>query len=125
MCSTLICLLFVGCDEHRTIVSDLVTVIDGDTIEFESVRYRLTGFDTPETYNAKCDIEYDRGKQAEDKLRQLIESVGRVQLNIQPSTDKYGRGLAKLFVSGEDVGSILIRAGLARTYRSGSRSTWC
>ena len=65
-----------------------MTVIDGDTIEFDAQRYTLISFCTPEKYTAKCDIKYEKGKRAEVRLRELIASVLSVQLNIQPTTDK-------------------------------------
>ena len=102
-----------------------MTVIDGDTIEFDAQRYTLISFCTPEKYTAKCDIKYEKGKRAEVRLRELIASVLSVQLNIQPTTDKNGRRLAKLHMSDEDIGSILIHANLVRDYRSGSKSAWC
>ena len=102
-----------------------MTVIDGDTIEFDGQRYTLISFCTPEKYTAKCDIKYEKGKRAEVRLRELIASVLSVQLNIQPTTDKYGRRLAKLHMSDEDIGSILIHENLVRDYRSGSRGAWC
>ena len=100
-------------------------MIDGGTIEFDAQRYTLTSFCTPEKYTAKCDIKYEKGKRAEVRLRELIASVLSGQLNIQRTTDKYGRKLAKLHMSDEDIGSILIHANLVRDYRSGSKSAWC
>ena len=85
-----------------------MTVIDCDTIEFNGQRYTLISFHCPETYTAKCDIKYEKSKRAEVRLRELIKSVLSVQLNIQPTIDKYGRGLTKLYMFDEDVRSILI-----------------
>jgi len=49
-----------------------IYVIDGDTIDVDGQRYRLTGFDTPETYRAECESEKLRGDQATARMRALV-----------------------------------------------------
>lgn len=50
-------------------------VIDGDTIEAPfGVKYRLLGFDTPETYFSKCDEELELGRRATERLEELMAS---------------------------------------------------
>ena len=102
-----------------------IYVIDGDTIDIDGARYRLVGFDTPETYRPQCDYEKALGNQATAQLKQLINSIAIIDLAVQPGRDKYGRGLARLFVNGRDVGTTLINEGLARPYNGGRRSSWC
>ncbi|SCZ73563.1 nuclease homologue [Epibacterium ulvae] len=102
-----------------------VYVIDGDTIDVEGQRYRLVGFDTPETWKPKCNFELQLGKQATARLRTLVTSGQILEINILPGKDKYGRGLAKLLVGGADVGDILRDEGLARSYTGGKRQEWC
>ena len=46
-------------------------VVDGDTIALDGKRYRLLGFDTPETYHARCQAEYDAGIAASGSRRSL------------------------------------------------------
>ncbi|WP_157844017.1 thermonuclease family protein [Epibacterium ulvae] len=100
-------------------------MIDGDTIDVEGQRYRLVGFDTPETWKPKCNFELQLGKQATARLRTLVTSGQILEINILPGKDKYGRGLAKLLVGGADVGDILRDEGLARSYTGGKRQEWC
>ncbi len=102
-----------------------IYVIDGDTIDVDGERYRLTGFDTPETYRAECESEKLRGDQATVRMRALVRAASEIRLDAQHSRDKYGRGLGTLSVDGEDVGDILIREDLARRYSGGQRYSWC
>ena len=100
-------------------------VIDGDTVDAPTgVRYRLLGYDTPETYRAICDEELALGKRATERLKELLAS-GEVQLIESGKTDRYGRSLARLTVDGNDVGQILIGEGLARPYYGGRHQGWC
>ena len=71
------------------------------------------------------DGERALGNRATERLRSLISSVPTVKLVIEPRLDKYGRGLARMFVNGTDVGKILISEGLARPYDGGKRQSWC
>ena len=118
--------LFTTCAENKEQVpSKSIYVIDGDTIAIGDDRIRLMGLDTPETYRAKCASEKALGDKATDRLRQLIKEQNYVEMALEPRKDKYGRGLAKLFINGENVADILIGEGLARPYRGGKRQGWC
>ena len=103
-----------------------IVVIDGDTIELDGTRWRLMGYDTPETVHAQCDAERALGRIAAKRLRELV-SDGQVMIRAnRRATDRYGRRLGWLFVNGEDVGKILIREGMARPYDGRSkRKSWC
>lgn len=102
-----------------------IYVVDGDTIDVVGARFRLVGFDTPETYRAKCDFERALGRAATARLRALIASGLVLDLVVLPGRDKYNRGLARLRVGGRDVGEVLISERLARRYDGGRRSGWC
>ena len=65
------------------------------------------GFDSPETYQARCDEELALGFKAKKHLEQLISS-GTARILESGKLDKFGRTLATLTVSGNDVGPILI-----------------
>ena len=79
------------------------------------------GFDTPETFRAKCDAEHELGLVAKARLEELMAS-GEVKVLESGKIDRYGRTLAHLTVNGRDVGTILIGEGLARPY---GRERWC
>lgn len=102
-----------------------VFAVDGDTIGHGDERYRLVGFDTPETFRAQCDAEKALGLKAKDRLTEIIQTAGQVKLEIQSRRDKYGRYLAVGKADGQEVGAILISEGLARPYEGGKRQPWC
>lgn len=121
-------LALLGCGDIAgadTIRPETVYVIDGDTIDVSGERYRLAGFDTPETYHAQCDYELALGREATSRLRELVASGQHLEVMVLPGRDRYGRGLARLFVGGLDVGPILISERLARQYDGGRREGWC
>lgn len=100
-------------------------VIDGDTIEAPfGVKYRLLGYDTPETYFSKCYEELALGRKDAERLNELLASE-EVRIVETGETGKYGRSLAYLHVNGRDVGQIPINEGLARSYDGGRRQGWC
>lgn len=102
-----------------------IYVVDGDTIEAKSDRFRLVGFDTLETYRPQCDYELALGRAATSRLRNLLEDAQRVDLVVLPGRDRYDRGLARLIVQQVDVADTLVSEGLARRYNGGKRSGWC
>jgi endonuclease YncB( thermonuclease family) len=118
---------------------ETIHVVLGDTVDANGVRYRLVGFDAPETYRARCGSERKLGNAAKDRLRALIDDgaivLTPVACSCPPGTQgtrdcNYGRSCARLTSHGEDVGSILIREGLARAYVCGlahcpRRQGWC
>ena len=46
-----------------------IQVVDGDTIRTNGLTYRLVGFDTPETHDAKCLQERALGQRAASRLK--------------------------------------------------------
>lgn len=110
-----------------------IKVSDGDTIRANGERYRLVGFDTPETWSWRRVVpshERALGKQARQRLKQLIADGG-LDLSEVPCActkqarkhrDKegrcrtHGRLCALLTVRGENVGVTLIKEGLAREF---------
>lgn len=116
--------LAVGASAEQ-IASRHIYAVDGDTIDIGNQRFRLVGFDTPETYRARCSYEKALGDMATARLREMIRNAGIVDVVVLPGRDRYGRGLARLFVAGSDVRDLLISEGLARPYNGGRRSSWC
>ncbi|QDI74490.1 thermonuclease family protein [Leisingera aquaemixtae] len=102
-----------------------IYLIDGDTADIGNDRFRLVGYDTPETYKPRCRYEKALGDEATRRARQLVHEAGTVDFIVLPGRDKYGRGLARIFLHGHDLGNILISEGLARPYRGGRRQSWC
>lgn len=102
-----------------------VYAVDGDTIDHGDDRYRLVGFDTPETYRAQCEAEKAMGLKAKERLTEIIQTAGQVELEVQEELDEHDRFLAVGRAGGQEVGAILISEGLARPYRGGKRQPWC
>jgi endonuclease YncB( thermonuclease family) len=115
-----------------------IHVSDGDTIVVGGKTYRLVGFDTPETFKAKCVEERILGVRARKRLVDLINGGGLDLTEIpcactapQGSTwCNWGRACGTLTAKGVDVGLVLISEGLARRYICGKykcpkRQGWC
>jgi endonuclease YncB( thermonuclease family) len=100
-------------------------VVDGDTIKAPyGPTYRILGYDTPETFLAKCEAERELGFLAKARLEELL-ARGEVRVLESGKTDRYGRSLAKVTVNGEDLAVLMVREGLARPYRGEKRKSWC
>ncbi|MBB4017326.1 endonuclease YncB(thermonuclease family) [Chelatococcus caeni] len=106
----------------------LIVAVDGDTIHVDDERIRIVGLDAPETYQARCDSERQRGHRATAHLRRLLTG-GTVTIRRQ-GRDRYRRTLARVYIDGRDVAAIMIRAGHAVPYdcprgRCPRRIDWC
>ena len=108
-------------------------VIDGDTLEVRVMvwlgqevvtRVRIDGIDTPEK-RGKCQREKDTAEQARIMTEQLLTDAQVALYDIQH--DKYGGRIRARVVtrSGEDIGQMLIKSGLARPYKGEARQPWC
>lgn len=107
---------------------DIIRVVDGDTVKAichgREQNLRLLGFDTPETFRSRCPDEKALGTVATNHLRKLIENAGEV-LPVTGRPDKYRRLLTTLYIDGQDVAEIMIKAGLAVPYHGEKRINWC
>ena len=102
-----------------------IIVIDGDTVKMDGTRYRLLGFDTPETYWSRCNAEWVAGKAATARLKELL---GTSEVGFAPTgkSCKWRRECARLYFNGEDVADIMVREGHAVRYTGrGLRKNWC
>lgn len=110
-------------------------IIDGDTFvgdvkfseqaEVKSVKIRLNNVDTPEL-NGQCADEIKQAKYAKQRLGELIPVGSEIEIkNIK--NDKYtGRIDASVFDSANrNVGSVLIKEKIGRSYSGGKRLPWC
>lgn len=112
----------------------IMGVIDGDTIRTTlplpcplcNASIRVLGIDTPEKGSrAKCAYEDERGKKATEFTKKfLLGKTSMVVKNIK--WDKYGgRILGAVYIDGKELGSELIKAGLARPYHGEKKASWC
>jgi endonuclease YncB( thermonuclease family) len=120
-----------------------VWVIDGDTISLNDGRpnVRLVGFNAPETGDrARCEAERQKGEAAKRRLRDLVSSgrsdFSQIACSCASGTEgtnlcNFGRRCGTLRVNGLDVGTTLIREGLAVPFLCGATSCpmlsrpWC
>lgn len=114
-------------------VKRLVEVIDGDTVDIEidlgfdvsiTQRLRLQGIDAPES-RTKDLKEKLLGIKAKDWLDTRLKQPNLIVKTIKPdSTEKYGRMLGIIFISGNPVSinDQMINEGLAWAYDGGVKN---
>ena len=122
------CLLAASaCAPHAHVAAGM-RVIDGDTIDWNGTRWRMSNYDTPEI-NGHCQHERDLAWRAKHRLQDLLRgpfTVTPVRCWHGYTRDRYGRRYAVVRVAGQDVGDILIRERLAVSFPQPSRwRPWC
>ena len=85
-------------------------ITDGDTLKQGGVTYRLWGIDAPELAQT-CPDGWPAGRMAATRLQAL--TAGRSIVCQEKDRDRYGRTVSICRASGEDLGAILVREGLA------------
>ena len=110
-------------------------IVDGDTFvgdilladktEVMSVKVRLRNVDTPELHG-NCESEIKRANYAKQRLGELIPVGSTVEIK-NVKNDKYaGRIDANVYDSANrDVGRVLIKEKVGRSYSGGKRKPWC
>ncbi len=101
-------------------------VVDGDTFWLRGTKIRIADIDTPEVSRPGCPQEARLGRQATERLRQLL-NAGRFSLAVPPngrSRDRYGRELRIVVRDGKSLGAVLVREGLAERW-GGPKRAWC
>lgn len=101
----------------------VIRVIDGDTIDFRvdlgfrvalDIRTRVRGINAPELREAA-------GKTARDALWALLPAGREVTIRTaKDPRDKYGRWLADIDYSGQDIGAWMIEHGYAVPFMEGA-----
>jgi len=86
------------------------TITDGDTLKQGGITYRLWGIDAPEAKQV-CPDGWPAGSLATTRLQAL--TAGRSVVCQEKDRDRYGRTVAICRASGEDLGAIMVREGLA------------
>jgi endonuclease YncB( thermonuclease family) len=114
--STLIFILTIN-----QVKSQVIKVVDGDTIHLDGEKIRFTGIDTPELKQIclKNGIKDQCGIAAKEIL---IDKIGDNTVEcISEGKDRYKRTLAECFVNNESLSSYLVRSGYAFAYRRYSK----
>lgn len=100
----------------------ITCVVDGDTLWYQGTKIRLVGIDAPEV-SGKCRRERQLASQATENLTILLNTgLRRIAYD---GEDRYGRALARFWVTDGEVGLAMIAAGLADPYGAGGRPPWC
>lgn len=85
-----------------------ITVIDGDTVEVDGIRWRIDGIDAPEIHRAMCSLERHRGIVGAARLIALVATHGG---HIEPS--RTARGKVKSGGFGRHLGRLVLGDGRA------------
>lgn len=111
----------------------VLRVVDGDTLDLcvdlgffvsVSVRARLSGVDTPETYGVRRDSEeYAAGVRATRFVEDWLENSERVKIRSHKAgfrTGKYGRWIVQVYNENEEcLNGLLVESGHAKVYGDG------
>jgi endonuclease YncB( thermonuclease family) len=100
--------LLLGCAASSAALGQ--SIVDGDTLKQSGNTYRLWGIDAPELAQT-CANGWPAGRMAASRLQAL--AAGRSIICQEKDRDRYGRIVAICRASGEDLGAILVREGLA------------
>jgi len=100
-------------------------VVDGDTFWYRGAKVRIADINTPEVSRPACPREAALGAAATLRLAELLNQ-GPFTLSRAPGRDRdrYGRLLRTATRGGESIGAVLVREGLAETWK-GRRGNWC
>lgn len=99
-----------------------IRVIDGDTFVMAGETVRIANIDAAEK-RCRCPAECMLAEAATEALRRLLGDGTGVRV-VRTGVDRYGRSLALVEASGEDVGEAMVKARLVRRW-SGRREPWC
>ncbi|GMO93553.1 thermonuclease family protein [Bradyrhizobium sp. TM239] len=125
-------LLAAGIARAEPISANAIHVVDGDTIDVGDQRYRMIGYDAPETgdvsWRGVSADEKALGQIARERLKELIRTgpldLGEVPCScpvqkLRDGTCNHGRKCAILNLNGRNVGETLIGEELAVRFRCG------
>jgi len=110
--------LILGTSALADTIVGQASVIDGDTIEIHGERIRILDVDAPENQQLCTKpngTQWRCGQQSALRFSDWI--AGRSVVCESDQLDRYGRHLARCVVSGEDMGTWLVRNGWAVPYR--------
>jgi endonuclease YncB( thermonuclease family) len=107
----------------------VVRVIDGDTADLSCmgrgwVRARIVGYDSPELFSPNCAAELAAAERARNVLDNWVRHASRVEVGFLGS-DRYGRTLVDMRLSGQRVATAMVETGNGRRYFGNLRGGWC
>jgi len=114
-------------------VTEIRSIYDADTFKVsipewpdvigKGISIRILGIDAPEL-RGKCQEEKEAARAAKQFTVEKLRSAESVELR-DMQRGKYFRLLADVYVDGNNLGEMLVRAGHARVYDAGKREGWC
>ena len=102
----------------------ITCVVDGDTFWLDGVKYRIADINTPEVGSPQCAAEAAKGRQATQRLAEILNAGPIALAPADRDEDQYGRKLRIVERDGRSIGSQLVAEGLAHEWR-GRRESWC
>jgi endonuclease YncB( thermonuclease family) len=100
-------------------VSGPIRVVDGDTLQIGDVTIRLFGIDAPEADQTCQSDSGDSWPCGVWVTEQVAARFGGQMADCATlEQDRYGRDVARCHVARQDVGRVLVAAGLATAYRA-------
>ncbi|MGI9523982.1 MAG: thermonuclease family protein [Hyphomicrobiaceae bacterium] len=132
LCTISVCALGYSAIQEFTRSDDkpAFIAVDGDTVRVKqeqrslNTRLRAVGYDTPEIYSAKCELERRIGIKIRRRIQKAIDA-GTFTAETTGKQGAFGRTLAVFKIEGRDVGKELIAEGLAVRYVPGLKPDWC
>ena len=90
----------------------------------EKISIRVNDIDTPEI-KGKCEKEKYDAKQTKEMVADILKDAEQINLK-NMERGKYFRIAADVIVDGENLGDLLIEAGMAIRYNGGKKThRWC
>lgn len=114
-------------------VSEVTSIYDGDTFRVniknyppivgERIGIRVNGIDTPEM-RGKCEQEKKAAQAAKQFTVDKLRNAKKIELR-NMKRDKYFRILADVFVDGENLAALLLKAKHGIEYHGDTKQGWC
>lgn len=112
---------FVMCSQR--VRTDCVT--DGDTIQIQEQTIRIADIDAPEVNASICAAEEIKGKQASQRLMELLNAAPfSLSVDGLRDQDQHDRKLRLVTRHNKSLGEILVAEGLAHAW-AGAKYDWC
>tara|TARA_Y100000741_G_scaffold336827_1_gene295709 strand:+ start:724 stop:1200 length:477 start_codon:yes stop_codon:yes gene_type:complete len=115
---TFLLYFFLSLAIFSSVKSDILKVIDGDTINLNGENIRFSGIDAPESYfkgkKQICFLGKKKIMCGELSKNKLIEKIGDNFVKcIIEKKDKYKRSLGECYINGKSLSSYMVRNGYA------------
>jgi endonuclease YncB( thermonuclease family) len=98
-------------------ITGIPRIVDGDTVQINATKIRLSGIDAPETDQVCLDPAGERWACGVTARDELVEHAGGKPWTCHVTRlDRYGRSLAGCEVDGRDINQWMVRSGWAMAF---------